>query len=181
MINITLPNFFHFYDINSDLVKLHYNHPEYFFENIKFIAYEGHFPYSYLSLHNYNRNTIEYNALINFLHQADKPLVFDCGNPLLTETDMLDSYQNLILKSAENGANNIIISNPKLLTILSQKYPYYQFIGSEYYFSFDPNYEQLDKLKRVKCHWYSEELEKLPKNKVEIILTDCCYNNKQCL
>lgn len=179
MINIILPNFYYFLEINKDLVNMKKYHSEYFkTDNISFVAQEGNFPYLYWSGNFVNKNTLLYPGLNHFLHTNDFiPFTFDCSNPLLQLKDLDDPGNNACLKLGENGSNKILISSYTILLELKKKYPQYNFIGSEQYIITDPDLKGLPNLSRIKIFYKNTELlTKIPINKTEIVLNNACEN-----
>ena len=178
MINIILPNFYFFSAINQDLMKMYKEHPEYFYsDKISFIGQEGNYPFMYWSSTFVNEGTVLCDDIDRHLKTNNFPIAFNCANPLLTDVDFFNIAQNVALKLGENGSNNIIISSPSLLAYLKNKYPQYNFIGSEYYLASDPNLDYINDLLRIKVFFkHSEQLEKIPINKTEIVLNDPCEN-----
>lgn len=180
MINFVLPNFYFFRNLNNRLLKLQKDCPHYFY-NISFSAQEGNFPYSYWSDVFTNKETSTYKIYLNFLQSNNMPIHFNCANPLLQINDLDDASQNAYLKIGENGSNSILISSYLILNELKTKYPQYHFIGSEYYIATDPELKYLNELQRIKVYYKNVDiLNKIPKNKTEIVLNDPCEdcNNK---
>jgi hypothetical protein len=178
MIKITLPNFFYYHNININLINLHKDYPEYFHENICFYEQEGNFPFHYWAGEkNYNQKTVAYKDYIYYLNNATVPLCLDCSNPLLNDKDFLDSAMNVMLDTLQNGSNKIIISSIETLNCLKAKYPYYLYIGSEFYLASDPELQSLNELYKVKIyHQNLPNYPHIPKNKIQVIINNPCDN-----
>lgn len=179
MINIILPNFFYFNKINESLFLLKREHPEYFInKNINFIAQEGNFPFCYWA----GRNTVNYktalqNTMFDFFKTTRLPIILDCANPLLKEIDYNNIANNTALQLGQNGSNQVLVSSIDLLNYIKQKYPFYQFIASEYYITSDVKLESINLLTRIKVPLtLLNNYNNIPKNKIEIVLNDPCEN-----
>ena len=184
MINITLPNFYYYFEINKKLFMLKKQHPDFFYnKDINFIMQEGNFPFSYWAGRNTtNFKTALYHIFFKMINESRIPILFDCANPLLEKKDFTNRHQNIILELGQNGSNSVLVSSKNLLDYLKEKYPFYQFIGSEYYIADDPNLESLESLTRVKVLKSKLDTlqQKIPKAKIEVVLNEPCgdCNNK---
>lgn len=176
MIYITLPNFFFYRDINISLIELSKNKPEYFRDNICFLKQEGAFPFMYWAGEkNYNLSTAIYSDYELFLNKSIIPLQIDCSNPLLDLNDLNDSTINTMLTVLQNGSNKLIVSNINILEELQKKYPYYNYIGSEFFIASDPELQYLDKLEKIKITYNNlNNYISIPKNKIEVIFNSPC-------
>lgn len=183
MINITVPDFYNYFDINIRLCELMKNHPEVFNMSCRTISMDGSFPW-----HFWNGGPLNTQGFANFRTLQDfgeNPicsLIFDCSNIFIKETDLYDSQINTLLKLRNNGSNGILVSNPMVIDYISEKYPEYYFIASPYYHLYDSNFNYIDKLRRVRMY-PDQIIDTIPNNKKEIVVaTSCtiCPNLKDC-
>ena len=179
MYYFTLPNFYRFYAINTILITLSLENPDFFsWPKICFLGQEGNFPFFYWNgsgLLNEDNRFTDYPNLTSVDERIHTKVIFDCSNPLLEENDFYDVTQNIMLSLNENGSNEIIISNPLFLKYVQKEYPLYNFIGSPFYEAYDTQFQYLDSLKRVKC-FINTINPQIPKNKIELSLIEPCPN-----
>ena len=176
MIYITLPNFFFYRNVNLNLINLSKKKPEYFHDNLCILKQEGAFPFTYWAGEkNYNLSTAIYSDYELFLNESITPLQLDCSNPLLDLNDLNDSTINTMLNVLQNGSNKLIVSTIDVLENLKQKYPYYTYIGSEFFIASDPELQHLDQLEKIKIAYNNlNNFPHIPKNKIEVIINTPC-------
>lgn len=178
MLYFTLPNFYHFKDLNNRLINLYRTHLNYFTNTeIQFIAQEGSLPFHYWNGGATNNiGFSNYNEMCNLSLNFSCALIYDCSNPLIQQSDLLDSGENINLSLNDNGSNAIIISNPAVMDYIHSKYPYYSFIGSEYYYMYSDDHSNL---KRIRIPFGQEEkFLDYPISKIELSIYESCYDCK---
>ena len=188
-IKFYLPGFYEHIGINRFLFDLIREHPEYFYDNIEIGAVFGCFPGN---IWNGGRTVLGYsdmNIVNNIIKEYDYlqiPMRFTWTNILLTEEHYNNYICNTIMELADNGINEVLVSEDKFEQYIRKKYPNYKIISSttkciltekelneELNKDYDlvvldhrlnHNFELLDKIKR--------------KDKVEFLINPRC--NPQC-
>ena len=136
MINFYLPDFFYKYNINTTIVELLEEHPEYFkYENMKIAAFYGCFPNQ---IWNGGRTVkgqgAELENIINTINTINNyykvPIRFTYTNCLINEEHLGDEQCNIITSLAENGKNEILVNSPVLEKYLRESYPDFKYISS---------------------------------------------------
>lgn len=181
MINITLPNYFYFSSLNKHLIKLYTTNKEMFLYNINFLAQEGSLPFHYWGGATFNNiGFVDYEGMNDCAKKTQNNLevIFDVSNPLLIDSDLNNSALEILLMLNQNGSNKILVANPSVLKKIKNKFPYYKFIGSEYFLQFDNNIEDLERI-RLNPLNYKEYLSKIPLNKIELPIYSTCNNCSQ--
>lgn len=179
MLNFTLMDFFGSYKINDSLKYLQMQHPEYFlYKQLHFEYQEGAFPFFYWS--GYNFNNIQGSQLIQreqlTTNITNTPLLLNCENVLLQESDLVDCKTNVMLQLLENGSNALLVSSPLVIEYVKEKYPQYYLVGGHSLQYLDPEKKYLDDVKIVR-KWTednSEYYNDIPKNKIDICIFSCC-------
>lgn len=128
-----LPDFFFKFDLNILITQLWQEHPEYFHDGLEIGAVYGSFPGA---IWNGGRlmcgGTVIQNIenIINQFNELDMPIRFTFTNSLLQKEHLNDTYCNLIMESANNGMNEVIVNSPILEDYLRNKYPNFKYILS---------------------------------------------------
>ena len=128
-----LPDFFFKFDLNILITQLWQEHPEYFHNGLEIGAVYGSFPGA---IWNGGRlmcgGTVIQNIenIINQFNELDMPIRFTFTNSLLQKEHLNDTYCNLIMESANNGMNEVIVNSPILEDYLRNKYPNFKYILS---------------------------------------------------
>ena len=128
-----LPDFFFKFDLNILITQLWQEHPEYFHDGLEIGAIYGSFPGA---IWNGGRlmcgGTVIQNIenIINQFNELDMPIRFTFTNSLLQKEHLNDTYCNLIMESANNGMNEVIVNSPILEDYLRNKYPNFKYILS---------------------------------------------------
>lgn len=180
MYYFTLPDFFHFSEINERLITLNHNRKNVFVsQKIQLIGQDGNFPFFYWNggqnLNKPYTRFTPYEGMESLNLKIGSKISLDCSNPFLEDTDFQDTNQNILLSLNENGSNEIIITNTNFLKYLKEKYPSYLFIGSPFYYLHDQNLEFIDDLSRIRAlPCQLEEVSLIPKSKIELSITESC-------
>lgn len=176
MLNLSLPRVYFANNINNFFKEIITNENYKIKAQINLFGVSGSFPYMYWNgKFNNNigngvfRNELEFlsNKNINI------PIHFDCTNVLLKLEDYYDTFGNIILELFQTGSNLIEISDLNFLNYINTKYPYYNFILSEYYYLQGNDYSKEllnnDKIKYIKCTLENQELINIIPDKRKII------------
>ncbi|MBQ4345747.1 MAG: hypothetical protein IJC75_01280 [Oscillospiraceae bacterium] len=110
------------------------------------------------------------------------PLRFTFTNPMITEEHLQDEFCNKILRLANNGLNEVIVTSPVLEAYIREKYPNYMITSSTCKRITDPAVllEELERDYHVVVLDYDlnnqfDILEQLPhKDKCELLINSCC-------
>ena len=132
-INFYLPNFQRDNGLNLTIIKTLRQHPEYFYNNIKIGAvYDCFYGAVWSGGKNfYGINTkSEIEEIIHMYNELNIPLRFTFTNSLLEKKHLYDTYCNLIMESANNGLNEVLVNSPILEEYLRKEYPNFKIISS---------------------------------------------------
>lgn len=181
MIKFTLPNFYHYKNVNN--VIYHYTHiPNSTLFKFAIQGEEGSLPFFTWNGHtNINFGFTDYYYITELEKMIKLPLYFDCSNQNIQDIDLLDVRENLLLSSNMTATNGIIVSDYNVMKYLKNKYPFYHFIASEYFlFPEGIDREQvINEFERFRVTKI-EDIEKFPIGKVEFVLpTSKCYECKE--
>jgi collagenase-like PrtC family protease len=105
------------------------------------------------------------------------------SNPLVTKEHLGDTYANLTLEIAHDPMNAVITSNPVIERYVRKHYPKYQIIGSATALqksaaALKRRAEEVDLLVLPpECNGRRALIEKLPIDKIEVILNEHCVPN----
>ena len=131
--NFYLPDFCNEYKLNMYILKLKQEHPEYFNDNMNIKAIYGSFPgmiwnggRNFYGYSNYN----EIKSTIEDFNKIGIALRFTLTNCMLQEHQVLDTYCNMVLETANTGMNEIIVNSSILENFLRQRYPDFKYILS---------------------------------------------------
>ena len=190
MIKFTLPNFYHYKNLNN--VIYHYTHvPNSTLFKFGVQGEEGSLPFfSSNGGVNINYGFCDYYFITELEKMVNLPLYFDYTNKNIQDIDLLNVKDNLLLSANMTATNGIIVSDYGVMKYLKTKYPFYHFIASED-FIFPDNIDRnqvLEEITRFRIA-KEEDIAKYPLNKIEFILptTRCflcskynqCKNNEQ--
>lgn len=131
--NFYLPDFFFKFDLNLLFAQLWQSNPEVFRDGINIGAVYGSFPGAIWNGGRLMTGSVrlqDIENVINRFNENDIPLRFTFTNGLLEEKHTYDTYCNLILKSADNGMNEILVNSPILENYLRNEYPNFKYILS---------------------------------------------------
>lgn len=186
-IEFFIPGFVEHEGINKFLFHLMEQYPDYFYDNIKIGAVFGCFPGNRW---NGGRTVLGYSD-INFIEKIiyeyndlQIPLRFTWTNVLLDEKDYEDPVCNTIMKIANNGINEVLISDDNFEKYIREKYPNYKIISSTTKCILDEKelHNELNKdyhlivLDHRLNHNFSilDNLNDYEKNKIEILINPRC-------
>ena len=129
-----LPGLRYNFPLNMFWVSLLKQYPQYFREGVEIASCFGVFPFA---LWNGGRDTGTDQCDAGFVKNVVKNINaqgiavrYTFTNPLLTEADLKDPYCNFLLKTADNGMNEIIIFSPLLEKYIRKNYPSYKFTST---------------------------------------------------
>lgn len=131
--NFYLPDFFLKYKLNLLFAELWQNSPEVFNEGVNIGAVYGCFPGAIWNggrLMTCSLHIGDIENVINRFNEIDIPLRFTFTNSLLQKEHTFDTYCNLIMESANNGMNEVLVNSPILEDYLRDKYPDFKYILS---------------------------------------------------
>lgn len=176
MLNLSLPRMYFADNINNFFKKIVSNEDKKLKTELTIFGVSGSFPYMYWNgkFNNNKGNGIFREQLQSLSGKGlGFPLHLDCSNVLLTQEDYYDTFGNIILELFQTGSELIEISNINFLNYINNKYPYYKFILSEYYYLQGQNYTteilNNEHIKYFKCSLENKELIDIIPNKTKII------------
>ena len=132
-IYFSIPDFYNYYNLNLNLLKLMKTCPDWFRDNVVIDSIYGTFPGC---IWNGGRSQFGGSPLNNIqatvagINGAGIQIRFTFTNKLITEESFLDNYGNTILQVANNGMNAVNVNNPAFAGYISRNYPSYQLIWS---------------------------------------------------
>ncbi len=189
-INFHIPDFTYHMYLNTILIKMMRQHPEYFHDGLKIASVFGNF---YGSVWNGGRflggNTDPrmIPAVIKVLNDMNIPLRFTFTNPLVTEEHLKDPFCNAILRAADGGLNEVIVMSPILEEYIRKNYPKYPITSStcKQIESVDGVLAELEQDYKYVVLDYNfngkfDLLEKIPeeeRSRCEILVNACCSPN----
>ena len=194
MINIFLPNFNEYLELNNFFINLQRENKDkqkmFKFKNLNFSYIHGSFNYCYWNgLLNSNHGlTVMYDDFLYYSNKAEVPLSLNFSNICLENCDFYDSMGNTILKLLENGSNIIELSNLDFMKYINEKYPFYKFILSSNYFLINKNidYKELNENENIKFIIIPDDkrndldfLNQFNKNKIILGINPICDINCQ--
>jgi len=132
-INFHLPNFTELMKFNLVFSEMHRGANHYFREGVKIASLFGVFPpaiwnggrFQYMQC---DRNYVK-QALAIF-DARKMPLRFTFTNPMLEEKHLSDDFCNFIMKTADNGINEVIVVSELLEDYIRKNYPRYKITSS---------------------------------------------------
>lgn len=136
MIHITLPLVyynFNFYNELKDYLYLFSSHFK--IEHLNIDSFYGTFPFAIwnggVNLNIRNEIFMTQNNLQNFITSLYAPIRLDFSNIFITNEDLTNGYQNLLLKLCNEGNNFIELSDFGVLNYIKENFPDYNFILSK--------------------------------------------------
>ena len=112
MYYFTLPNFYRFYAINTILITLSLENPDFFsWPKICFLGQEGNFPFFYWNgsgLLNEDNRFTDYPNLTSVDERIHTKVIFDCRNALLEENVQITGKANI--KTGEDNEGKYIVT-----------------------------------------------------------------------
>ena len=139
MVHLTLPLMYYNFDFNNKIFQISKKTIQpidlFKIKNINIDSLYGNFPFCIwnggVNLNARNSQFLIYNDIYQFFNQDVHPSFrLDCSNIYISENDMFNAYQNLILSHGNTGGNFIEISDLGLMDYILSKYPNYDFIFS---------------------------------------------------
>jgi len=180
-----LPDFARHFRFNMLLVTLMEQCPEYFREGVEIASFYGAFPPSLWNGGRFqggmcDKRTVK--AVTEAFNAKGIPLRFTFTNPVLEKKHLSDEFCNMVMSTANNGLNEVIVVSPILEDYIRKNYPKYKLTSSTCKRITDPEKlsEELEKDYHIVVIDYDlnnrfEVLEKIPnKEKCEILVNACC-------
>ena len=140
MIYISLPLIQYNFELNNQLQKFLYTHKhnknEYFkIKDLELTSFYGSFPFSTWNggsnLNVKNEIFLLNDDIYQIFKKVYNPIRLDCSNLMITDIDLQDGYQNLILEYGHNSGNFIEVADFGVLDYIKNNYPNYDFIFSK--------------------------------------------------
>ncbi|MBQ1311074.1 MAG: hypothetical protein IIY55_04420 [Blautia sp.] len=128
-----LPGFYYFFYLNQVIIRLMKDYPEKFRDHYRVGSVYGTFPGA---IWNGGRAVFglaskgDMEKIISTYNQLEVPVRFTWTNSLLTQEHLHDTYCNLIMQTADNGKNQVLVNRQVLEDYLREKYPRFQYISS---------------------------------------------------
>lgn len=184
-IKFHIPDFLRHFKLNILFADYLKKFPEYFYDGVKIGSVYGTFPTSLWNGGRYFEGNIDPRVIAEILRQWGSrgiPCRFTFTNPLLTEEHLSDKFCNYVMKTADNGLNEVIVVSPLLEEYIRKNYPSYKITSSTCKQIEDPAQlaEELKKDYSLVVLDYNlnnrfDILEKLPhKEKAELLINACC-------
>lgn len=129
IINFYVPDFVTGFPIYKKIFDLWKEYPIIFRDNVKISHIFGAFPSMLWNGGSYsikNISLIKINEIIDYYTKMNIPLQFTMTNPLITEQDCYDRFCNTILKIADNGINEILVTSDILEQYIRKNFPRYK-------------------------------------------------------
>ena len=132
-IKFYLPGFYEHIGLNRFLFDLMREHPEYFYDNIEIGAVFGCFPGN---IWNGGRTVLGFSDIhlirdiIKEYDYLQIPMRFTWTNVLLTEEHYKNPICNTIMELADNGINEVLVSEDNFEQYIRKTYPNYKIISS---------------------------------------------------
>ena len=183
-----IPDFLRHFHLNILLADYMKKYPERFYDNITIGSVYGTFPTSLWNGGRYFEGNVDRRVISEVLKQFNQrgiPCRFTFTNPLLTEEHLSDPFCNYVMKTANNGLNEVIVASDLLENYIRKTYPRYKITSStcKQIEDYEKLCTELDKpysLVVLDYNWNNnfEFLEKMPqKDKIEILINACCMPN----
>lgn len=131
--NFYIPDFTKHYNLNTYVIQLFKEHPEFFYDYVNIGAVYGAFGGS---IWNGGRvipgiaSKPKIKETIEHFNNLNIPIRFTYTNHLLEKEDLHDKYCNMTMDIANNGMNEVIVNSPILEEYLRNKYPNFKYILS---------------------------------------------------
>ena len=140
MTYISLPLIQYNFELNNQLQKFSYsyknNKEEYFkIKDLELTSFYGSFPFAIWNggsnLNIKNETFLLNDDIYQIFKNTYNPIRLDCSNLLITDVDLQNGYQNLILEYGHNSGNFIEVADFGVLEYIQKTYPNYDFIFSK--------------------------------------------------
>lgn len=181
----SIPDFFHYYNLNMLLIDFMDKQPGLFRENVKIGSVYGAFPGF---IWNSGRAVLGQATYENITGTVDKfnelgiSVRYTCSNAQINETHLNDYYSNRILEITENKLNGVTVNLKMLDDYISEKYPEFYHVWST-----TKSVKSIDEVNelskdRLTVLYYgmnnTDALDKLehPEN-IEILVNEACVEN----
>lgn len=128
-----LPGFTIFFYLNQVIIHMLKEHPDKFREGYRIGSVYGTFPGA---IWNGGRAVFgitshgDMEKVIKTYNDLGVPVRFTWTNSLIEEKHLNDTYCNLIMETADNGMNQVLVNTPVLEEYLREKYPNFKYISS---------------------------------------------------
>jgi len=128
-----LPGFYVYFYLNQIIINLMKEYPDKFYPGYTVGSVYGTFPGA---IWNGGRAVFglsskkEIETIISTFNKFGVPVRFTWTNSLLEEEHVYDTYCNLIMESANNGKNQVLVNRDVLEKYLRDKYPDFEYISS---------------------------------------------------
>ena len=128
-----LPGFYVYFYLNQILIHLMQTCPEAFYDGYCAGSVYGTFPGA---IWNGGRAVFglashgDMQQIISTYNRFGVPVRFTWTNPLIEEKHLSDTYCNLIMDTADNGMNQVLVNSPILEEYLRKRYPDFEYISS---------------------------------------------------
>ncbi len=180
-----LPDFAGHFRFNLIFAEMLKRCPQYFREGVEIASVYGSFP---PSLWNGGRLCSGYcdknfvKTVIEAFNERGIPLRFTFTNPMIEKKHLYDVFCNMVMETADNGLNEVIVFSPLLEEYIRKKYPNYKLTSSTCKRITDPDalYSEIEKDYHIVVIDYDlnnkfDILEKIPdKDKCELLVNACC-------
>lgn len=185
MIYYYIPDFIGHYSVNQKLLELIQQFPEIFYDDFKIGAVFGNFPNCIWNGGGYQDGCFMDKGQMEFysymFNMYGIPLRLTMTNPLIEEKHCHDVYSNKIMKSFNNGFNQVLVCSSVLEKYIRKNYPEYPIVRS-ILAAKDVYYDDSDKyfMSVLRKH-KNDDLEFLKsiehKEKIEILVNETCEEN----
>ena len=179
------------FEMNLLIVDIWKNFQQYFNDDSKISAFFGGFDNCCWNGGRENRQNrsvklLDCLKIIKQINDLGISVRFTFTNPLIAEKEYDDYIGNSLMKFANNGMNGVIVANEDFHSYLKEKYPNFYYVYSTTNCATDGNiynemYDKYDILvldyRLNKNRLFLEQQLKF-KNKIEILVDDCCPSCK---
>ena len=185
-----IPDFINHFYLNAILIKTMQFFPEYFHDGLKIGSVFGNFGGCVWNGGRYfggNTDMEAVKAVSKAFNDKGIPLRFTLTNPLIKKEHLGDGFSNKMLRTANNGFNEVIVMSPLLEEYIRENYPEYKITSStcKQIENMDGVLEELKKDYKYVVLDYNfnnkfELLEQIPqeeRSRCEILVNACCQPN----
>ena len=178
-------------EMNLLIVDIWKKYPQYFNDDSKISAFFGGFDNCCWNggRENKQQHSEQLSSCLKIIKQINDlgiSVRFTFTNPFITKEEYNDYIGNSLMKFAHNGMNGVIVANENFHNYLKEKYPNFHYVYSTTNCTTDGNiyneiYDKYDILvldyRLNKNRLFLEQQLKF-KNKIEILVDDCCPSCK---